>query len=153
MKKLLLLLSLSLIWCLPAHAQSTATTTLPGYMGTIGCNGKNTVCYQPSSPPVNSAALESSHIFKATSGTLFGLSVTATSAAGYVLIYNSATKPADGAVTPVACYYISSAPGTLGIAFTPFPLKMGTGITAVFSTTGCFTQTSSSTAFFLGEVL
>lgn len=153
MKKLFLLLTLSLFWCLPARAQSTADQVLPGYLGTIGCNGKNQVCFQPSSPPINSAALESSHIFKATAGTLFGLSVTATSTAGYVLIYNSATKPSDGAVTPVACYYISAAPGTIGIAFTPFPLKMGTGITAVFSTTGCFTQTSSSTAFFLGEVL
>lgn len=152
-KTLLLLLSLSLLWALPAHAQSTADPVLPGYLGTIGCNGKNSVCFQPSSPPVNSAALEASHVFKASAGTLFGLSVTATSAAGYVLIYNSATAPSNGAVTPVACYYIPSAPGTIGIAFTPFPLKMGTGITAVFSTTGCFTQTSSSTAFFLGEVL
>jgi hypothetical protein len=151
MKKILALLLL----LIPStvFAQSTATTTLPGYMGTIGCNAKNSVCYQPSSPPVNSAALEASHVFKASAGTLFGLSVTATSTAGYVLVFNSATAPANGAVTPVACYYIPSAPGTIGIAFTPFPLKMSTGITAVFSTTGCFTSTGSATAFFTGEIL
>lgn len=151
MKKYLVLLSLSLLWCLPAYAQ-VAQPIVPGYQATTGCSGANIPCWAPAATPVNSAALESSHVFKATTGTLFGLSVTATSAAGYVLIYNSTTAPADGAVTPVACYYIPSAPGTVGIAFTPFPLKMSTGIVAVFSTTGCFTQTGSATAFFLGEI-
>lgn len=152
MKRYLVLIVALALLCGPVRAQSTATTVLPGYMGTIGCNGKNSVCYQPSSPPANSAAAEGSHVFKASAGTLFGLSVTS-SAAGYVLVYNSATAPADGAVTPIGCYYLSAGPGTIGIAFTPFPLKMTTGITAVFSSTGCFSQTTSATAFFLGEIL
>ena len=151
-RRLLLILLLSLLSC-PVFAQtSTAIQVLPGYLGTTGCHGSFANCYQFAAIPQNSAAAESSHVFKASAGTLFGLSVTSGASAGYVLIFNATTAPADGAVTPVACYAIA-ANTTLGIAFTPFPLALSTGITAVFSTTGCFTKTASATSFFLGEIL
>jgi len=150
MKKVLILLSFFAL-CGVSHAQ-TAQQVEPSYPTITGCPGGITACFRSSNVPVNSATTESSHVFKASSGTLFGLSVTSSSA-GYVLIYNSATAPSDGSVTPVACYYLAGSPGTLGIAFTPFPLRMSTGISVVFSSTGCFTQTSSSTAFFTGEIL
>lgn len=151
MKKLILTL-LALFFAMPLQAQTTAQQVTPGYLGTTGCPGANIPCFAPSATPVNSAATESSHILKTGAGTLFGLSVTS-SAAGYILIYNATSVPSNGAVTPVACYYLSSGPGTLGIAFAPFPLTMSTGITAAFSTTGCFTQTLSTTAFFSAQVL
>lgn len=151
MNKLILTI-LGLLFAMPLYAQ-TANQVLPGYLAISGCPGGSAPpCFKPSATPVNSTATEANHVLKASAGTLFGLSVTS-SVAGYVLIYNAASAPSDGAVTPVACYYLSSSPGTLGIAFTPFPLTMSAGITAVFSTTGCFTQTSSSTAFFSAQVL
>lgn len=148
MKKLLIVLLL--VWCLPAHAQ-TPQQIVPGYQTSTGCSSSITPCWSPAAIPVNSASTEGSHTLKTSAGTLFGLSVTS-SASGYVLVYNLAAPPSDGAVTPVACYFLSSGPGTVGIAFTPFPLKMSTGISVVFSSTGCFTQTTSTTAFFTAEV-
>lgn len=150
-KTILSLLSLALLACpLQATAQ-TATPVVPGYQTATGCPGSVTPCYSQAAVPKNSAAAESSHVFKATAGTLFGLSVTSGASAGYVLVFNATSAPADGAVTPVACYQLPASQ-TIGIAFTPFPLAMSTGITAVFSTTGCFTKTASATAFFLGEI-
>ena len=153
MKKIPLALFFLFIFMGFAHAQ-TAQQVLPGYLQLTGCpgGGRSSPCYQYQANPVRSAATEGSHVLKSGAGTLFGLSVTA-SAAGYVLVYNATSAPSDGAVTPIACYYNSSGPGTLGVAFTPFPLQFTTGITVVYSSTGCFTQTTSSTAFFLGEVL
>lgn len=133
------------------YAQSSAQPVLPGYLQAAGCPSLSP-CYQYQATPVNSSTTEANHVLKTSAGTLFGLSVTS-SVSGYVLIYNATSAPTDGAVTPIACYYLSSGPGTLGIAFTPFPLKFSTGITVVFSTTGCFTQTSSATAFFLSEII
>lgn len=61
MKKLLLLLSLSLAWCLPAHAQSTAAQVTPGFLTTSGCPGGQFSCFLPYSaanplPVIASAA-------------------------------------------------------------------------------------------------
>lgn len=151
MKNVLFIILSFFALCGVSRAQ-TAQQVEPSYPTITGCPGGITACFRSSNVPINSAATESSHIFKASSGTLFGLSVTS-SASGYILVYNLAAPPSDGAVTPVACYYLSSGPGTLGIAFTPFPLRMSAGISVVFSSTGCFTQTSSTTAFFTGEIL
>jgi zona occludens toxin (predicted ATPase) len=149
-KILLLLVLLATFLSFGAHAQ-TSQPMVPGYQTVTGCPGSTKPCWAPSAVPANSTSVESSHIFKVGQSTLFGLSVTIGATAGYVLIFNSATVPSDGAVTPVACYQVA-ANSTLGVAFTPFPLAMSNGIVAVFSTTGCFTKTASATAFFLGEV-
>ncbi len=153
MKRLLVLTFLFTFGCqLQALAASTAQQVVPGYQTSSGCPSSSSgPCWSQAAIPVNSTTTESGHVLKASQGTLFGLSVTS-SASGYVLVYNSATVPTNGAVTPVACYYLSSGPGTLGIAFTPFPLYMSTGISVAFSSTGCFTQTLSSTAFFDAEI-
>lgn len=41
-----LLLTLSLSWCLPAHAQSTGEETTPGLLTTSGCPGGASVCFK-----------------------------------------------------------------------------------------------------------
>jgi hypothetical protein len=146
MKKLAFLLCLL---AFPAWAQ-TPTQIVPGYQTTGGCKGFSP-CWASTSSPINSASAEGSHIFKTTSGNLFGFSVTTGATAGYVLVFNSATVPADGAVTPVACY-VAPASNTLGVAFTPVPLTLSNGIVLVFSTSGCFTKTISATSFFLAEI-
>lgn len=151
MKNFIIFCILGLLPCL-ALAQSVAQPVQPGYLTVNSCPGGNTPCYKASTNPVNSASGEGSHVFKNVPGVLYGFSVTSGASAGYVLVYNATSAPADGAVTPVACYALA-ANSTIGVAYTPLPLNMTTGITAVFSTTGCFTQTTSATAFFMSEVL
>lgn len=100
-------------------------------------------------PAVASTAVEASHVLKASAGSLYGMSITTSTVAGYVLLIDATTAPADGAVTPAKCYQIPSG-STIGILFEP--LAFTTGIVTVFSTTGCFTKTASATAYFSGEV-
>lgn len=100
--------------------------------------------------PVVSSAAESGHVLKASAGSLYGLNVTTGASAGYVLIFDATSAPSNGAVTPKKCYYVPSV-STLGASW-DVPAAFATGITVVFSTTGCFTKTASATAFFSGEV-
>jgi hypothetical protein len=118
----------------------------------------NAVSVPPSSAaavgitPVVSAALEGSHVLKASAGNLYSLYVTTGTTAGYLMTFNATSAPADGAVTPIDC---ASAPAnaTTSITFNGAPPDVySTGITAVFSTTGCFTKTISATAFFKGRI-
>jgi hypothetical protein len=99
--------------------------------------------------PVISSALESGHVLKASAGNLYRLRVTATSA-GYILVFNSTTVPADGAVTPQSCTYAAAA-GTTEIDHV-IPDRFATGISVAFSTTGCFTKTASAVAMIEGSV-
>ena len=105
--------------------------------------------------PVISAAAEANHILKAGAGNLYAAYATST-VAGYLLIFNATTAPADGAVTPQNCI-----PGALtqsgiyaaSISYNPGPAEVfTTGITASWSSTGCFTKTASATAFIHGSV-
>lgn len=102
--------------------------------------------------PVVSAAAEGSHVLKASAGNLYSLVVTSGAAAGYVMVFNATSAPADGAVTPAECVVVA-ANSTVSINFQGVPEAYATGITAVFSTTGCFTKTISATAFFSGKVV
>lgn len=107
----------------------------------------------PGITSVVSSTAESSHVLKAGAGTLYGLDVTTGAAAGYVMLFNATSAPADGAVTPIKAWVVS-ANSSLGVSFIPGPpLAFSAGITATFSTTGPFTKTASSTAFFSGEVV
>jgi hypothetical protein len=101
--------------------------------------------------PVVSSAAESSHVFKASAGNLYAWQVTTGASAGYVLIFNATSAPANGAVTPIKCVQVS-ANSTVGAGPVVPPEAFSTGITALFSTTGCFTATASATAFFSGDV-
>ncbi len=101
--------------------------------------------------PVVSAVTESSHVLKSTPGQLYSLYVT-TSTSGYLMLFNSSTVPADGAVSPVECVNVPANAAT-SISFSGLPPEnYTTGITAVFSSTGCFVKTASATAFFHGAV-
>jgi hypothetical protein len=101
--------------------------------------------------PVVSAAAEGSHVLKASAGNLYSLVVTSGASAGYVMIFNATSAPADGAVTPTECIVIA-ANSTISLNYSGPPEAFATGITAVFSTSGCFTKTISATAFFSGKV-
>jgi hypothetical protein len=104
---------------------------------------------------VLSTAAEANHVLKAGAGNLYNAYATST-VAGYLLIFNATSAPADGAVTPQNCI-----PGALtqsgiyaaSINYNPGPMEIfTTGITASWSSTGCFTKTASATAFIHGLV-
>jgi hypothetical protein len=100
---------------------------------------------------VQSSAVESSHILKASSGLLNGFSATSGATAGYVLLIDSASVPADGAVTPKFCYSLP-ATQTTGASWISYPAPFSSGIVIVFSTSGCFTKAASATAFFSAQI-
>ena len=102
--------------------------------------------------PVVSAAAEASHVLKAAAGNFYSLTVTTGASAGYLMIDNATSAPADGAVTPIMCVSVpASSTVTIGNPGEP-PTRYGIGMVAVFSTTGCFAQTASATAFFSAKV-
>jgi hypothetical protein len=103
--------------------------------------------------PIVSSAAEGSHVLKSSGGNLYSLYVTTGGTAGYIMTFNAASVPADGAVTPVECVQIP-ANSTVSVSFINGPADVySTGIVAVFSSTGCFTKTVSATAFFKGRVM
>jgi hypothetical protein len=129
--------------------------------GVVGLNaGSNlvgAVNQQPSSAAAvattsaSSTAAASNLVLKASAGNLYNLTVTIGATSGYLMLFDATSLPVNGAVTPVLCYPIISN-GTLGGASLTFntPKRFGTGITAGFSTTGCFSLTASATGNFFG---
>jgi len=106
--------------------------------------------------PVVSAALEATHVLKATGGTLYSAyaSNLTGGTAGNLLILNATSAPADGAVTPVVCVpFNSSGVASANYANVP-PASFASGIVAVVSSaSSCFTKTTGvETAFISGIV-
>ena len=99
---------------------------------------------------VASTAVTGGQIVKASAGNLYGFNVVSGASAGYVLVFNSATVPADGAVTPARCLPIAANTG-IDVNLRGQPAYFSAGITIVFSTTGCFNKTASATAFISGD--
>ena len=98
----------------------------------------------------SSGAAQASNVLKASAGNLYSLTITTGATAGYLMIFNATSAPIDGAVTPAYC---SQAPANMTSAIEwSIPVRFGTGVTAVFSTTGCFTKTESATAAFFAQV-
>ena len=99
--------------------------------------------------PVVSASAESNHVLKASAGNLYRVRVTAT-VGGYLMLFNATSAPADGAVTPQSC---TNVPANQTVEIDHLiPDRFTTGITAVYSSTGCFTKTASATALIEGSV-
>lgn len=101
---------------------------------------------------VASTALASNLVVSATPANLYSFQVmadaTLNAAQWYIMVFNSATLPGDGAVTPAKC--IQMAPGSLGATFAfPSPIIFSTGIVIGVSTTGCFNKTASVHATFI----
>lgn len=96
-------------------------------------------------------AVGSSQIVKVGTVLLSGVNVTSGASAGYVMLFDSATVPADGAVTPLQCVPLAANTG-LVLNYRSAPQKFDNGLVVVFSTTGCFTKTASATAFIAGDL-
>lgn len=83
-------------------------------------------------------------------GYLQGVNVTSGASAGYVLVFDSTTVPADGAVTPARCVPLAANTG-IELNWRASPIMFRNGMVVVFSTTGCFTKTASATAFIAAD--
>lgn len=104
--------------------------------------------------PIASAALEGSHLFKATAGNVVSISVSNSVATpGFLLLINATSIPADGAVLPLACAPVVAS-GTVNISYPYMPGRFQLGIVAVLSSgANCFTKTTGTlTGFFSGQV-
>lgn len=99
--------------------------------------------------PVVSAALEGSHVLKASPGCLLSAYIYNANAAGFFMIFNSKTLPSNGAVTPLECVPVAAANYQF-INLAPLPPEYySTGITAALSTgANCLTLTVATGAFF-----
>ena len=104
----------------------------------------------PTATPVVSSALETGHVLKASAGSLSSFQANTTTVGGWIMLFNSATVPADGAVTPIKWWQVGPNT-TLGVGCSP-AIACAAGISVAFSTTGPFTKTGSATAVFSGEV-
>lgn len=137
-----------------ASTQSGTWTVQPG-------NTPNTTPWLTTNTPssaagaavtsASSTAAASNLVLKASAGNLYHLTATIGATSGYLLLFDATSLPSNGAVTPVLCYPVTSngTNGGVGLEFST-PKRFGTGITAGFSTTGCFTLTASATANFFG---
>ncbi len=128
--------------------------------GTGGGGGSTTVIIPSSSSsagitPVISAAAEGSHVLKASAGNAYSAYATnLTATNGFLVLLNSTSVPADGAMTPLACAPLS-ANGVASINYAPGPPGVfSTGITAVITSAAtCFTKTTGViTGFISGSV-
>jgi hypothetical protein len=101
--------------------------------------------------PSATATAAACKVLKASAGNLYTTSGYI-SAAGYIMVFNSATAPADGTVTPANLAYAPSA-GSWSITFSNAPQYMSAGITVCASSTGPFTKTAFATNNFItGQV-
>lgn len=101
--------------------------------------------------PIISTSVESSHILKASAGNMYRVRITSGAVAGFLMLFNATSAPSDGAVTPQSCSIVP-ANSTVEIDHGGIPDRFAIGITAVFSSTGCFTKTASATAMIEGFI-
>lgn len=100
--------------------------------------------------PVKTATAASSVILKNTAGNLYGFNADSGISAGYVLVFDSATVPANGTVTPIKAYNLA-ATSSVEVGYSP-PIRCANGCVLAYSTTGPFTLTLSATAFLSGDM-
>lgn len=105
--------------------------------------------------PVVTGAAANNLVLKASAGNLYSAYATnLTATAGFLMVLNATSAPADGAVAPLECVPLP-ANGTAVINYNSGPPGVfSTGITAVVSSaTTCFTKTTGTiTAFIKGAV-
>jgi len=131
----------------PSHAVTNA--------GTFAVQATGTVTSNPTAATtVASTALEASHVLKNSAGSLVSLSwLNSKTSSQYLLIMNSTTVPADGAVT-LLCPPIFMPATSNGMLEFKNPLVASTGISVSNSSTGTFTKTiGSSDCIFTAQVI
>ncbi|MDE2472360.1 MAG: hypothetical protein KGL35_27410 [Bradyrhizobium sp.] len=101
-------------------------------------------------PIQSSGAAEGSHIFCGGNCTLRGLTVVTGASAGFVLVFNQNSDPANGAVVPTLCLPVGA---SSMVNWQPSSAAyFANGLTIAFSTgANCFTKTESATAVFAAQ--
>ncbi len=108
----------------------------------------------PATPVVSTSAQATAGglVLKASPGCLIAVYLVNSSTAGYLMLFDSATIPANGAVTPIHCIPIAAS-SYQWLSFAPQPPEWySTGMSLAFSTTGCFTKTVGAVLFMHGLV-
>ena len=106
----------------------------------------------PSPVFAQSAALASNLVLKAAAGSLYACYVTTGPTAGFLMLFDATSMPANGTVAPKNCIYCpANATTEIELPFLTVE-PFSNGITAAFSSTGPFTLTASSTVFIKGIV-
>ena len=105
--------------------------------------------------PIVSTSAEATHVLKAKPGNLYSVYATNISGtAGWLVVLNATTAPADGAILPLDCVYLPASQ-TGWLNFNPGPPKpYSVGITVVLTSANtCFTKTTGTiTGFISGSV-
>lgn len=135
------------------------STTLPTTPTVAAGNG---VISAPSSEALAAIAhstsvttAESCRVLKNSPGNLYSVRVSIAATTGYVMVFDATSAPGDGAVTTLAIPAVRVvSDGTSGWYSDDFnpPMRMATGITVCFSSTGPFSKTASATAAIEGQV-
>lgn len=101
--------------------------------------------------PIVSSVAEATHVLKVSSGNLYSTYATnLTSTAGFLVIVNATSAPADGAIVPLD-WCILPANGSCAISYGPAPPDFyGTGITAVL--TSAVTPFTKTTGVITGSI-
>jgi len=114
------------------------------------CSNEAPSAAAPGISPTASTSAEGTHVFKASAGNLYSIEVSAT-AAGLLMIFDAASAPGDGAVTPKHCYFVAANQSFVR-DWSPVPEAYTTGISVAFSSgTNCFNKTASATALFSAD--
>jgi hypothetical protein len=98
-----------------------------------------------------SLSAEACHVFTTIAAKLFSYQVSTGASAGYIMVFDAAVAPADGAVTPSMPSVQIAASSTFSFSPTN-PALFGSGVVICFSTTGPFTKTASATAMIGAQV-
>jgi hypothetical protein len=110
-----------------------------------------------------SSAAEAGHVFKTQPGNLYSFGAVNSGTAGFLLLIDGTTVPADGALTSCgttnpagclkACYPISAG-AYAGFQLLPGPpMPFVNGIVVSYSSTGCSTKTAgAANVFFQAQV-
>jgi hypothetical protein len=132
----------------PSNVNIVQTT--PGSTNGVNVNPSNAAGVAITS--IVSSAAESNHVFCSAACNLWGMYITTGATAGFVLTFDATTAPIDGAVTPKHCVQVP-ANASVSLDYGSGPAsRYSTGLTAVYSTTGCFNKTASATAYFHGRI-
>lgn len=109
------------------------------------------------SKAATNGSLAANLVVKASAGSLYTFTASADTtldaSTWYFMIFDAASVPADGTVTPAFCYAVpppvtSGQPQTIGGTFTGGGISFSSGIAFAASTTGCGTKTSSTHLLF-----
>jgi len=132
----------ALLWCGLAAAQQQVRLTPPN----------QTLLHNVCGSAVSSCVL------KAGPGNLYGVYAECT-AACWMMIFNSATAPSNGATTAglasgnmVDCIDIA-ANSSKSLSYAVYPIALSAGITVVISSTACATLTLSTVGFIHGSAM